>query len=831
MKIDWEIIKEKIENNVSDILKTGTPSYNNIDEAIDLLRKSILYKSNIHELDGLPRILIPALHEAYITKKGEIGPLRQIATSLEAYLKRLLVLCKNIRFQDIPDSNLISLFKSLELNSELANQSRGGYPQLEKENLDLFKGKDEYLEYLCYSRIIRNEVHNSPNWNEIEVFTYLRNILVIYLYSTLKYKSILLSLPRQDIPIPNSSEQFETEENKMLFDFISFGNTTTEIKTQVINAYMLHFLINNSNSTIETIKENSNSYFGKSLKKRFFERKINLLIQNEQVEFSNQLRTTLSLTLKERTKLEKITKNFTENKELFLLYFYDIISKYNLENKSEELLEKLKDFFVANFNIDVAEAYDKGINIKQNENSIYCELISYLKSITVDDNQADELFRDLLLLCIDSDFLIRISASKVFSRLTNPDQFQNYVRQQERIVYLDTQIILHALCLNYHKSVKYDNVYYKVTDELVDFVKGNTNIKLKISRLYLSEVIYQLKLALLLIPFEDFAKSDYSNNIFYLFYNYLKKNEFLEENHNTFANFLNNWLLVSEDDVYEQDFEEIAKSNLKDLLKDELNIEVVYLPKYENRENAVGVLEKVIKDNLFNPKPRHVLVNDALMVCHLSDNDFHNVEPFFLTWDKAFTEFRKEFKNRFSRTELISWHLFNPSKFINHMALLDFKIDPKSITNEYLSIIDSFGIHGKTQTIFDSMNKFLDLKDISKGQRRKYIKIAGAIFNEKEFSYDVSLPEESIVENISSSFGEIIEKINNYYQKDSTEYSVHLYRKAMLDEFSFKKIADVLAKELKASLITEKISDNYLKSIDNIIKEYEVEIKTKHNTG
>jgi hypothetical protein len=363
-------------------------------------------------------------------------------------------------------------------------------------------------------------------------------------------------------------------------------------------------------------------------------------------------------------------------------------------------------------------------------------------------------------------------------------------------------------------------MYYKVTDELIDFVKNNPNIRLKVSRLYLSEVVYQLKLALLLIPFEEFAKNEYSNNIFYLFYNHLKKDDLLEESDNTFADFLLNWLLVSEDDVYESDFEEIAKSNLKTLLRDELNIEIVNLPHYENRDIAVSVLEKVIKDNLYNPKQRHVLTNDALMVCHLSDNEFHNTEPFFLTWDKTFTEFRKEFKSRFSRMEYISWHLFNPSKFINHMALLDFRIDTKSLTNEYLSIIDSFGIHEKTQTIFDTINRFLDLKDISKSQKRKYIKIADEIFNEREFSYDISLPEDNIVDNVSSFFSQIIEKINNHYHNTDALFPIQLYRKAMLDEDYFIKIAEVIAKEIKTSLITEQISDNYLGVIDNIIGEY-----------
>ncbi len=827
MKTNWGLIGEKIENNVAEILKSGTPNFTEIKVAIELFKKAILYKSNIQELDGLPKILIPALHEVYITRKGEIGALRHISTSLDAYLKKLLVLVKNKPFADLKNINLIRLFKELELNTALTNQKKGGYPQLEKENLNSFNGKDEYLEYLGYARVIRNEVHNSPNWNEIEVYTYLRNILVVYLYATIKYKVELQRLPQNDIISTKSIEKIDTVENKMLFDFISFGNTTTEIKTQAINAYILHFLSGHSEHSVKSIKEHSNRYFDNNLNDRFYERRINMLIQKSQLEYADTLKSKIRLTSNEEVRISKITKDFSENKVLFFLYYDEILTKFNLESESDGIIEHLKEFFESNFNIDIIEAYDRGTELTKDANSIYSGLISYLKKITRNDVEAVELFRELLELCDNSDFLIRISASKVFSRLTNPDQFQNYIRIQHRIVYLDTQVILHALCLNYSKNIKYDNIYFRITDELIDFVKKNPNIELKISKLYLSEVVYQLKLALLLIPFEDFQQNNFSNNIFYLFYNYLKENELLAENHDTFASFLENWLLVSEDDVYNSDFEQIAKSNLHSLLKEELNINVVHLPRYENRDSAVRVLERVIKKKLFKPKPYHVMVNDALMVCHLSDNEFHSIEPFFLTWDKSFTVFRKEYKNMFNRLEPISWHLFNPSKFLNHMSLLDFKIDPKSITNEYLSIIDSLGLQEKTQTIFDNINKLLDLKDISKGQRRKYVQIAEEIFNENEFSYDVNIPEKSVAENISVSFGEIVEKINNYYHNEDSEFSIHTYRKVMLVEDSFIKIAKVIAKQLKESLASDQRTNNYLKEIDSVLKDYNNEQKNK----
>jgi hypothetical protein len=830
MKIEWDSIKEKVINNISDILKTGTPSYIDLNEGLELMRKAILYKTNIPQLDGLPRIILPALQEAYFSKKGEIGPIRVIADSIEPYLKKLLILVKNKNFDEITDLTLISLFKSLELNKQLNSQTYGGFPQLEKENLPSFSGKPEYLEYLCHTRLIRNEVHNSPNWNEIEVFTHLRNILVVFLYATIKYKNNLVALPNKEQISPTNQEYFQSQENKMLYDFISFGNTTTEIKTQVMNSFILHFLIESPDSQITVIEEKANSYFKKSLNTRFYERKINDLIQKQKIEYSDRLKNKVRLTEQEHTRLTRIQNNFAENKELFLLYFEEITTKYGIEEHSQILLENLTNFFVSNFNIDVFEAYDKGIEITENENSIYTEFISYLKSITVDQPIAEALFRDLLVLCQDSDFLIRMCASRVFSSLTNPDQFQNYIRQQVRNVYLDTQIILHALCLGYCKNIKYENIYYKITDELIDFVKDNPNIKLKVSKLYLSEVTYQLKLALLLIPFEDFAKSNYSNNVFYLFYNYLKENDKLDEEDTSFGEFLKSWLLVTEDDAYGESFEQIMRNNLLNILKDELHVETIHIPVYENRDSAVRVLEKVLKDKLYKPKPYNVLVNDALMVCHLADREFHINEPFFLTWDKTFTEFRREFKNQFSRTELISWHLFSPSKFLNHMSLLDFIIDPKTITNEYLSILDSFGLHEKTQTIYDSMNKFLDLKNISKEQRRKYIRIANDIFNEKEFSYNVNQPEESPIESLSISFGEIIDNINSYFHRTDAMYSIEMYRQAMSQEKYFIKIANIVVDEIKKSIEVGSLGKSHIKKITSVITEYEKEIKAKHSS-
>ena len=205
------------------------------------------------------------------------------------------------------------------------------------------------------------------------------------------------------------------------------------------------------------------------------------------------------------------------------------------------------------------------------------------------------------------------------------------------------------------------------------------------------------------------------------------------------------------------------------------------------------------------------------MVCHLSDSDFHQIEPIFLTWDKSFCQFRKDFKNMFNRLDHISWHLFNPSKFLNHMALIDFKIDANSISNEYLSIIDAFDIHEGTQTIVDSMNRFLDLKGITRGKRRKYIEITREIFNEEEFSYEIMPPEESSQDNVSKIFTELVEAVHHYYNSGESPHSAYEYRTVMLEEETFVEITNILVKELKSRKEGKTPNNAFMHEIDQVI--------------
>jgi hypothetical protein len=638
MKIDWIVIKDKIRINLLDVLGKGDPNYTDeeIKKGIDLFIKSVIYDLKINSLNGLSKIILPALQEAYIEKKGEMGSLRIIADSLEGYLKKISIISGKKTYEEAKNIQLMPLLKLLELNVELTNQRNKDYPFFIEPNKESFRNKREYLEQICNAYLIRNEVHNTPELSESNIYTHLRDLLTVYVLTAIKFSSYIEALPNQEIHTNISDNVLNGSENKMLYDFISYGNTTTELKTQVLNAYILHNLIDKEEEAIEEIRQNANKYFENEQNLRFYERIVERLIQQKKLEFipENKLKVRLSST--ERKRLISVRNDFKDSKDLFLMYFSDTLNKYGISSQFDTILEQLIDFFVHNFNVDVQEAYNKGADLINVESEIFQVLMQSIKGACNDNQTAENFFRDLLELCEKNDFIIRVSASKALGKLTNPESFQNYIRMQERVVYIDTQLVLYLLCCKYTKISKYDNLYYKIVEDLLNISATNPTIKLKFSKLYLSEVGYQLKLALLLIPFEDFAHSKYSTNVFYRFYDFLKTNDLLDEGDESFSNFLKNWLLVDEEDAHDPNFNQIISTNITNLLKDELNIDVVHLPHYELRDTAVSVLEKVIKDNLLTPKPRHVLVNDALMVCHLSNSEEHSSEPFFFNMGQVF---------------------------------------------------------------------------------------------------------------------------------------------------------------------------------------------------
>lgn len=782
MNIDWTEIKEEIIRDIDDIFTLNTPQYIDVADGVELFKKVIYSNIGGFQLGGLHREIMPALQDAYKDKIGQIGPLKILANGLEPFLKKVSVISGRDTLAVALSKQLMPLLKSLNLSNQLSTQNT----QLSETSLQTLKGAPEYLEYICEAYLTRNKVHESPNWNRKEVIARLTSVLTVYIYAALKYKAQIDSLPNTK-PVAVNIVNKVSEEEKYLYHFITFGNTTHKIKNQIISSFILNYIKENQPVGVERIHNDANKHFDNNLELNRYRSLITKLENKKQVIY-DKTEKSFSLTDEEYKRISDIQKNFEENRNLFFLFLEDIAKKYGVEHLISELFDKLQEFIEHNYNIDFLEAYDKGIEIDKDENQVYQQFANYILSISPDKATSNKLFRDLLELSVDSDFLLRMSASKAFANLTNPEKYEQYINQQERVVYLDTQIILYALCLNYVDKANYQNYLYETTEELIELAKKNTNIRLKVSRPYLQEVAYQLKLALLLIPFENVGGKRLSSNIFYQFYWHLKEHGLLEVEDESFADFMSVWFKLEEDDAYDSRFYSITYNNVIEFLHSaDLQVEVETIPIYD-KSAAVDTIESVLySEPYFKNRPKNVIDNDAIMLCHLCNKEIHVIEPFFLTWDKIFLKFRKAYITKHKRNEISTFHLFNPARFISHLSLTKFKINPKAITNDFLSIIDSYSTEEKNNTFWDVINKFLNIDNIGKLKRTRYVnKIKDII--EKEFNFP---EDETERERMFSPFEGRFEVLNDHYST-SSKYSIVDYRCLVLSEEYFDEITSII---------------------------------------
>lgn len=820
------INRDKIEGTifkyVKDALHQGSPSYIDADirDAIKVFYDFSICKLGYAEIDGFSKIILKPL-QSLSANSADLDALRTLSTSLEPFFKRLIVMLGLDKYSKIKGMTLYPLLKAVKVNTYLSTQiPPESYSVLDKANLLSYKGKPEYLEYICLSYMTRNEVHNACNWGVKETIARIEATLVLYIYTILAYKETLQTKVNAMLSDIDGSV-LDTQENKWLYDFMTYGKSANELKTRIVDAFILNFIFDNGLIQKEVLGTEVRKQFGSGITDGFLGRRINKLRSDKRITFYEEQKS-FDLTEYEKNRINQVRENFRDNKSLFFMYLEDILIHYDIQQYKNELIENLKKLYSDNFNLDLSEIYENGNDGTNEQYQIISNFIdNHLMAKVSDRDSADLLMRDLLKLCVESDFLICISASSVFNNITNTEKYQNFINQPTKNIYLDTQIVLYSLCLDFRIHEQFDNTMYRITKELCIESQKYKDIDLIFSSHYIAEISFQLKNALGLIAFErlfDRYNGKLSTNIFYQFYSALRINNATEDDF-SFGDFMEECFSLYEEDLYDSSFFSVSETIVRDKIKELGYIKVVDIPQCSNIQEIEKLMELVINDMKLPPKTYHILKNDAIMLSHLSNENEHLNAPFFLTWDKSFVDFRKKYNDKFLRRSAHNWHIFSPSKFINHVALMNMHIDPQSISDDFLSVIDSFGLAQRTRTIYDNHNRFLDIKNISKEKRYRYIGILKELFGEVEFSYDT---DDNTLQIVNANYEGIIDALNRHYYEDRT-LNIEQYRLMLLQEDYFIKVTNLLKDQLldsKEDQIATRDYEPFLSKVDLLVKEF-----------
>lgn len=804
MEYKWYEIRKKIVGNCRKTFDQQgvVVSDAEIESATDLFDRVVSYPLRFPAVGNLQAELQQALQRLYIEQKESSGDLKMVLTLLDAYLKKILALAriKSVNELTRQKYTLKPLLKFTNTSATF-NTIRSG---IEESNIGPYNRDNTGAYIYCFTYLARNKVHESPSWDLEDVTVRLRYAMATYIYVTHKLSSTLIA-NYPSLASKVKVDLSEINETGFVYDFINYGTTTNKIKTRIVDSFILNLVYKeNKPVSIDDLVRQVLDFSQQSLNEASIKGMILKLIPHR-LEYSDGLKKNVVLSDSERKRIDDALESYTLSVTRLVADIENVMDGYGLKDKAQQVYDNLKKFFDENCLSIIKILSEEDGEAGNTRSEKYVEFFKrYLRSIGCPEDKQDALFRDLLQVCSLNDILIKIALGKNFTNISNPDSFASGLKHREKKVYLDTQLLLYALC-DYEDYLPFNgSPSFLIVKSLIAQARQNPQIRLITLHQYVNEAAYHIKRAMQLITVDDFyynSRIKLSDNVFYSYYYYLKDNNLLNEGVETLADFMHGLFSVDYDDILSGSFEQNLNGPLISILQDDYGIEVEETPRFSEEEiaNSEKVFQMaVMHNNKKDNRPTIATRKDAIMGLHLFCNDHGYCAPFFLSWDKAFAPYRKDYINAYQRFGTNHWLLFSPAKFVNHLNLLDMRIDVDVMTEDLISIIEDEDTAKNTKRVLDSIRRLLENSNVSSRQKKRvYSEI---IFNETDFPNDTEIPDEKRLK-MTTDFATAMDKVLTMMQ--SGGYRFAYFKDIISDENRFKSMVSSMCKLLEKSGIEE----------------------------
>lgn len=784
-----------------------------VEAATDLFDRVVSYPLQYPIVANLQTDMQETLQRSFVDHMGSSTDLRNVLSLTDSYLKKILVMAgvktitefaqkrPMLKFL-LQDTGVSPTFSAIDFTITNSN-----IEQYDKDPTGTF--------IFCYTYLGRNSVHDSPDWDVEEIFKRLRYAMATYILVTHHLSSALLAR-YPNLKTNVRIDLSEINETGYVYDFINYGNTSNKIKNRIVESYILNNVYKHSGCVaVDQLIKEVIAFSRQSLSEGSIKNLISKLIP-EKLNYRNAQKKEVLLNEDESTRIKTALDSYQTLVNRLLIEIENLLDGYGMKEQTQEVYTRLKRFFENNcMSIIKIMNEDDGEACNERSEEYIDEFKKVLKNLGCPEEKRDELFKALLHICAMNDVLVKIALGKNFTNVSNPESFATGLRQREKKVYLDTQLLLYALCDYEEFSPFNGSPSFLIVKSLISIAKHNSNIHLVTINQYVNEAAYHLKRAVQLISFDDIyhnSRIRLSDNVFYSYYYYLKDNGLLNEGMETLSDFLYEMFEVSYEDMLQGYFEARNYDYLAEILQQDCGIEIEDTPYFA--ETDINNSEKVFTTALLDRKDNRSPIaakKDAIMGLYLFSNGTKSTsDPFFLSWDKTFYTYRKDYIKTFQRGNVSTWHLFSPAKFVNHLNLLDMKIDVDVMTEDLISIIEDEDTTANTKHVLDSIRKLLEKSNVTSRQKRKaYSEI---IFNETEFPNDTVIPEERRLK-MTSDFAMAFDKVLTMMQTGN--YSMTDFTSIIGDENKFKDIVSSMSK----ILVTETIETCALKTFSVLSKD------------
>lgn len=586
---------------------------------------------------------------------------------------------------------------------------------------------------------------------------------------------------------------FEDNKKKhLIYDLVSFGKTS-EIKMEIVKAYILQELYVHVNLSDEDIEKSCNTNFKSSENNVFYKKLLQNLYNKEQKILYDKKSRKYSLTETTREEISNRHEQINVDEAYFVNQIGKILKEHGSDFLLDDVLKLLKEFYIATFekrirSLDTGDLEDCNV------------LLSLLERGGQTPHKAKEILRSLFKICDENKYMQKICAECVFSSKVNIEDLEKYAREKKK-VYIDTTIALYLLCYFYKDTDSYKSYYYNLSRAFCQFCKKNS-IKLYITNRYLFEINSHIREAFNFVPFsklQSFSDLGISRNVLYNFYLHLYRHELIDYSYEEY-------LLKFKFGIYDDN----AKLNQTiSIYLENLGVEIVEIQK----DYKIEAPSKLIANTLgYNNKTKtnFALTNDAIMLEFLGDKDVvvHPIEPVFVTWDKIMFKVLKDYFNENPNVQ--EWMQFTPSQFIDRYSLLSFSINEETISKEMLALLSGDFVQ-QTYSLIDSLALIINPEE---KVGREYVNAFIEMKKDNIYTVSKESDEESdnqetdiidyIVYEITQHFRESREKLKNLFSMEELFPTILENIKLLIERYAKDK----------------KIENKDFDSLDHLIDKY-----------
>ncbi|MBS1587530.1 MAG: hypothetical protein JSS82_18500 [Bacteroidetes bacterium] len=607
------------------------------------------------------------------------------------------------------------------------------------------------------------------------------------------------------------------KQTKVLFDLLAVGKDTGELKMHFIHSLIFCHLYENPSISeqqlIDAIKvqQLSKENVENIIRGQISRLRVKGLIRNSEKNGG------IVLSDDKSREIGDIMHIVGSQEALLKDEMEKVLESYGLKGQCTQIVEYLYSSFQENYNTDFEELTTSHNQFSMSIRKIFSDLTKYLDQTINDETISTQLAKQLLAICSNNDFLNKISASILFTKLYHSDKLDAYINSKTQKIVLDTQVLLRLICLQY-KTSEYGDLAYQSVKQLYETVKEYSNrVKLNTTRDYIEEVASHLLDALKLERFFSLSFFDKftvsSRNIFFNYYQFLLQNNQYDKDL-SIKDFIQDLLGLEPPQPSDKNFITTVSHQLEEIFSF-LNINVIHHPLYDNY-HAVKKEYEILLSELDKTRSYYARDNDVRTIMYLSDCRNHSDESgfvneaFLITWDNVFYSFRKRILEKFKN--LCYWYIYSPSKYADKLSLMNFKLNPTAINQNIVSIAESsFNHYSKTISFIDLMSSLFNKEDLSD------IKLAQkliALENIQKPSVEIS--ETEITEE-TSPLVDVLFQLKYHYSNPENKYNTNDLVRIFENNKVVDTVYNIFIENMQNIVEKNAIRPDLFSKIDNVI--------------